>query len=262
MARLALSSVLLALSINIVSFAATPSNARRASPSDADKGTLLEDLAILTGLGEIEDGEVDFTDFTADDLLELLLGFVTGPGAAPSQDIPDGDIPEDVIPFEGIEAFSDGEDAASLAISDEDGIVNALRYSVRFNGTDYVLLLPANYVDQVYIDENGYLWNMGTSTISGRLFVGAFNPTATSGDLLYLNPCLGNNFSANNNYGSPNYRRHYYWSSGSLRSTDTYGVVAVIEEPGYPFIQGETLTYIVIILLGGMLLCLWKKSVR
>lgn len=211
---------------------------------------------------DVLNGDVDFSDFTADDLLELLFSAVTGPGVEASQDAPDGDVPEDIYAFEGIEAYVSDGDFAPLAISDQDGIVNALRYSVRFNGTAYTLLLPASYLNQVYIDENGYLWNMGTSAISGRLFVGTFNPTANTGDMLYLNPCLGNNFSANYHYGSPNYRRHYYWSSGSLRSTDTYGVVAVIEEPGYPFIQGETLSYIAIILLGGMLLCLWKKSVR
>ena len=125
---------------------------------------------------DVLNGDVDFSDFTADDLLELLFSAVTGPGVAASQEAPDGGIPEHIYAFEGVEAYAGDGDPAPLAVSDQDGIVNALRYSVRFNGTAYTLLLPASYIDQVYIDGNGYLWNMGTSTISGRLFVGTFFP--------------------------------------------------------------------------------------
>lgn len=197
---------------------------------------------------------MDMEDFTASSLLELLASYLIGPNVDTDA------IPHQVQPFERSLALDEGEEEIMpFSITDEDSLVNVLRYSVRINGTSYTLLLSPSYINQVYIDEDNYLWNMGTSSINGRLFVGDFNPTATTGYLLYLNPCLGNNFSANYNYGSPNYVRRYYWSNNRLSYDDSYGVVLVEEAP-FTFFQGDTLTYVIIFFIGGILLCLWKKS--
>ncbi len=64
---------------------------------------------------DVLNGDLDFSDFTADDLLELLFSAVTGPGVEASQDAPDGDVPEDIYAFEGIEAYAgDGNPAPWL----------------------------------------------------------------------------------------------------------------------------------------------------
>lgn len=231
-----------------------------ATPSDAPKQSLVQELAELEGLDDEESRGMDIDDFSAASLLELLASYVTGPGVVSSPSDADEEIPGDVVAFDVSTLALEDEDAVPFAIQDEDALVNVIRYSVTFNGTSYTLLLSPAYINQVYIDDDGYLWNMGTSTINGRLFSGTFNPTEISGSLLYLTPCLGNNFSANYNYGSPNYVRRYYWSNGSLRSTDTYGVVHVDDPASFSFFQGDTLTYILIFLLGGILLCLWRKS--
>lgn len=245
-------SVLLVPLCTVRSNAATRSNATR----------LTEDLGIMSGLEEDEYGDMDIEDFTALDMLELLFSYVSGPGvstASGSNAQPNA--PAHIYVLEDAEALDEGGNPVPLAVSDTSPVVNAVRYSVRINGTAYTLLLPSDTVDKVFIDENGYLWNVSTSSISGRLFTGSFNPTATTGTLLYLNPCLGNNFSANRYYGSPNYMRRYYWSGNSLTYSDTYCTV-LVEESGYPFYQSQTLVYIIIVLLGGVLLCLWKKSLR
>lgn len=214
----------------------------------------------MEGLDEDEYKHMDIDDFSADLLLELLTSRISGPGyVSPAQEDVQ-DVPEDVIAFNADTLIDEDDNPVPLSISDEDALVNVIRYSVTVNGTAYTLLLSPAYINQIYIDDDGYLWNMGTSSINGRLFTGSFNPTETSGYLLYLNPCLGNNFSSNYNYGSPNYVRRYYWSSGSLRYTDTYGVVHVDDPQSFSFFQGDTLTYVIIFLLGGLLLCLWKKS--
>lgn len=216
-------------------------------------------MAEMEGYSEDEYKYLDLEDFSSSTLLELFVSRISGPGfsrpASPSEASPD-----DIQSFDVSSLLLQDEDSTLLAIQDSDAIVNAIRYDIIFNGTAYTLLLSPSYIDQLYIDSDGYLWNMGTSSIQGRAFSGTFNPTADTGYLLYLTPCLGNNFSANHNYGSPNYLRRYYWSSGSLRYTDSYGVIHVENPQSFSFFQGDTLTYVIIFILGGILLCLWKKS--
>ena len=230
-----------------------------ASASKSDAKSLVEELAELEGLSEDESKHMDIDDFGADTLLELFTSRISGPGYVGPEADP-AETPDDIQSFNAAELLDADADAAPLSIQSEDAIVNAIRYNITFNGSAYTLLLSPSYVNQLYIDKQGYLWNMGTSAVQGRAFNDSFNPTADTGYLLYLNPCLGNNFSSNHHYGSPNYLRRYYWSSGSLRSSDTYGVVLVKDPASFNFFQGDTLTYIIIFILGGMLICLWRKS--
>lgn len=168
----------------------------------------------------------------------------------------------DVIPYEGEDEFLDSfDDPGDRAVSYSDDVSNVIAYDVTINNSDYVLYLPPDYVDNLFIDSQGRLWNVGTNNISGRLFTGNFNATATTGDLVTLGPCLGNTFSLNRNYGSPNYVRHYYWSGNSLNYNTTY-VVIKVKESRFPFRVSDTIGYIDIILLGGILICLWKRSAR
>lgn len=213
----------------------------------------------MEGLNEDESKYMHLDDFGADTLLELFTSRISGPGFT-RVELDSEEVSDDIQPFEASEFFDSEEDITSFSISDSDAIVNAIRYNIIFNGASYTLLLSPSYINQLYVDEQGYLWNMGTSSIQGRAFSGTFNPTADTGYLLYLNPCLGNNFSANHHYGSPNYLRRYYWSSGSLRSSDTYGLVTVLNPQSFSFFQGDTLTYVIIFILGGVLVCLWRKS--
>lgn len=248
---------LLSVPLGVDSYAATPSSARRkASSSDA----LRDALAELNGISEGDFDEYTLEDFDFVDLLELLGSYVSGPGVDYQEEPQVEDLPDDIIPYvpdqDGLEGGIE-----ALAVLDGDAVVNAVRYRVRVNGSVYTLLLPSDSVDKVYIDGSGYLWNMSTSVVSGRLFTGNFNPASNTGVILYLGACLGNNFTANNNYGSPNYMRSYYWSSGSLRYTDTY-VTVLVEEQGFPFYSSQTLLYIGLIILGGILICLWRKSLH
>lgn len=236
----------------------TPRNSL-ASASGSNAMSLIEEMAEMEGLSEDEYKYLDLEDFSSSTLLELFVSRISGPGfSRPSS--PSDASPDDIQSFDASSLLFSDEDFTSFAIQDSDAIVNAIRYNIVFNGSSYTLLLSPSYIDQIYIDSDGYLWNMGTSSIQGRAFSGTFNPTSDTGYLLYLNPCLGNNFSSNHNYGSPNFLRRYYWSSGSLRYSDTYGVVHVKNPESFSFFQGDTLTYIIIFILGGILLCLWKKS--
>lgn len=261
---------------------ATPSNASRmdtdwdmdvddiwvASPSDAaytDVDLLIDDRTLM----DID----DFEDLKRDDLLRYILcELITirdsfgGPGLASSPDAP-------LSSLEDAQAVSDLEegptDIVSMdapvgsvrSVSVADDYVNVLRYDVSVSGRDYTLLFPPEYADSLYVDSEGRLFNVSASTVQGRLVDGNFNPYAKTGKLVYLTPCLGNNFYTIKEYGSPNYVREYYWSSGSLRYRDTY-VNIQVNQYHHIFKVSDTLTYIVVVLMGGCLICLWRKSSR
>lgn len=152
-------------------------------------------------------------------------------------------------------------DSPSLLSDNQDQFTNCVYYDVTISGTKYILLLPSAYESSLWIDGSGYLWNMSTSSIQGRLFQDSFDPLADTGMLLYMQPCLGNNFSTNHNYGSPNYIRRYYWSGNNSNYTTTY-VTVHVDGTHYLFQTGDILKYVAIFLMGCCLICLWKRSGR
>lgn len=156
-------------------------------------------------------------------------------------------------------------DAPALLSARSGDYVNCVLYDVTINGVQYVCLLPSDSESKLMVDSDGQLWNMSSTQVSGRLFTDSFDPTADTGLMLYLTPCLGNNFSTNHSYGSPNYMRRYYWTTSSyndrLSYDDTYCTVHV-EKSYHLFFTQDMLTYVVIFLVGCCLICLWKRSAR
>lgn len=156
-------------------------------------------------------------------------------------------------------------DAPTLLSARSGSYVNCVFYVVTINGVQYACLLPSDSESKLMVDSDGQLWNMSSSTVSGRLFADTFDPTQDSGFMIYLTPCLGNNFSSNHNNGSPNYIRKYYWTTNSygdrLSYDDTY-VVVHVDKTYHLFFTQDLLTYVVIFLVGCCLICLWKRSVR
>ena len=157
---------------------------------------------------------------------------------------------------ENIEAFSS---------VDQNRFINCVRFDVTVNGTDCTLLFPSEYRSSLYVDADNHLWNMSNSQIYGSVLYDSFNPAATEGTLVYLTPCLGNNFSTNKNYGSPNFFRRYYWTyySGNNRLTydDTYVTINVNSSP-FSFVTSDIVQYALILIGGAILLCLLKRSLR
>lgn len=169
---------------------------------------------------------------------------------------------EQEAPYLGtpLEVYSVDASYSARAVSEAD-LINCVRYDVVIDGEQYVCLFPSDYESSLMVDSDGYLWNMSSSSVQGRLFSGSFDPTADTGKLLYLGPCLGNNFTNNSSYGSPNYIREYYWSSGRL-TYDTYYVVVEVEDTFWLFRSGDTLQYVMVFLALCCLICLWKRSSR
>lgn len=215
----------------------------------------------LDALADVED-DTDLLRGIYSEVLSISDSLY-GPGATAS----DAGRMEDTDPLESPPDNIDGEEASySVAPLDslpgekmaEDVYTNVLRYDITFRGDDYILLIPPEYVDNLYIDADNRLWNMSTQTVTGRIVDAKFNPAVDTGTLVYLTPCLGNNFSTIREYGSPNYVREYYWSNYDRLTYDTlYGDI-IVRKYYHSFYVSETLDYILIfIVLGGALfLCL------
>lgn len=141
---------------------------------------------------------------------------------------------------------------------------NCIRYNISINNTDYDLLFPSSYENFIYVDSNKYLWNVGDRTIQGLLVENnTLNPTADNGKILYMNSIFNNNFETVRNYGSLNFLRKYTWKWERYRGnyldySDTY-VKVKVNKYYYPFSVSNTLMYIVVFMLGGVLFICWLK---
>ena len=224
------------------------------------------------GLQEVEFSEATASDALPEDLEEeaeeedlfqLLKDLLTGPEGVMNDEV-DETLPEDPVSAEAVpgEVYPLHMPALLSAVGEEH-FLNALRYDVTVGGDAYTLLFSPSYLDSLYVDANGNLLNMSSSQIQGRVFDGSFDPYADEGTLVYLAPCLGNNFSANHNYGSPNWFREYYWSSYNDRLTydDTY-VRIQVDQVYYPVLSSDLLTYVLIFLVGGGVLLCWLNRFR
>lgn len=197
------------------------------------------------------------------DEIVVIRDSLSSPELATSSDAEISSLDDSEMDSDGSEAVAFvPDDAAALALPvTKDSYVNAVRFDAAIDGEPVVLLFPPESIDSLYIDQRHRLWNMSSSTVQGRIVDDVFNPYATSGKLVYLTPCLGNNFSSVRSNGSPNYIRRYYWYNDRLTYTDTYTEI-VVDSHVYPFFVSDTLKYIGLFLLGGGVLFLWLKSFK
>lgn len=242
--------------------AATPSDADPEiveEDAEYDEDILDEDMELINDLAAADETDASGSDqdyqTSVLSYLDLIAG---GIGVATDSDAEPETDPDDTEESIEINALAS---PVSLLLEGEESFINCLRYDVTVDGTEYTLLFSPSYIDQIFVDSSGNLWNMGTSQISGRVLTDGFDPYATEGTLVYLGACLGNNFSANYNYGSPNYFREYYWSSSRLTYSDTY-VQILVNDVHHPFLVGDTLMYILIFLVGGGVLLCWLNRFR
>lgn len=167
------------------------------------------------------------------------------------------------------------DDEENIILADDISLYSSLTlpshdcvwYRGQFNGTSYILVFPIEYYNKLNVSENGILYNLSSSNITGRLFT---SETFDSGDYNYrtftLYPVFGN--SANNlyRYGSLSYMTYYYvqGSYNSLTSSTTYGNFVVEDTEIKRSLDIEYRTYYVTVaclfMLGVMTLCSWKNS--
>ncbi len=168
---------------------------------------------------------------------------------------------EDVLEGEAVSSYS----LMAASLSDDFSLDrNVVIYEGVWNGSECRLVLPVNKIGSMFVDASGNLYNVSSDTVTGRLFFGDFTPNDYEQYVFTLTPCLGSNSSTLYSYGSPNYCRYYYESSGRITYTTTYGDFAVtnVVRTASDSDSGMMCTYmLVLILIGGViLLCWFRKS--
>lgn len=225
---------------------------------DSDSSFVEEDLEDLEE--EAESYDADFQS----DVITRLDDIAKGVNvlASPS----DAEAPPDPEDYDEPVLVTDFTAPTPLVSASQEDFVNVLRFDVLVNGRDYILLFPPAYSDQLYVDSAGNLWNMGTNQVQGLVITNdTFDPYQDNGTLVYLAPCLGNNFSENHEHGSPNTFRRYYWTNYNYGERLTYDETYVrieVTDVHHPFLVGDTLMYILIFLVGGGVLICWLNRFR
>lgn len=147
-------------------------------------------------------------------------------------------------------------------VSDTSSLRNVVLFEGSFDSRDVQLIVPYDRFSDLSIID-GKLVNVSNDTVQGRfLWNGStLDPSDYDTYTYYLQPVYG---STNNvyNYGSFNYQRHYYLDqSGSydrIRYDDMYGDFYVSDYEIYYSVSDRSyyLQLIIILLLGGVILCL------
>ena len=252
---------------------ATPSEAVRVPVASASDAARVDDAY----LEFLEDYLNETDDITTMELYDLLLGSLSGPAVASNsealEDIKTSvdNIQSYLIPnigeFEGSDTAlaSLPEDLDTLALGGDFTLNrNVVIYEGIWNGSSARLVLPSSVEGSLFVDTDGALYNVGTSSVTGRIFYDDFEPLEYRINYFTLSPCLGNNASTLYNGGYPSSCRRYYESGSRLTYTDTYGlfyvydtVHTVSDDRSY---FANIYLLIMIFLEGVMLLCFWNKS--
>lgn len=141
---------------------------------------------------------------------------------------------------------------------------NCLIFDITYNGSPCTLLIPASFYEQIYIDDNGVIWNVGDSTIQGRII---FSDTINDSDydmyLVQITSCIGSTSAPSQayTYRSLTEVRHYYLqSSDRIRYESYYGALTTDGDNSNlsrnPVAVNKLMfTIIIALLLGGGFIC-------
>ena len=163
----------------------------------------------------------------------------------------------------------DDNEISAFALDPEFGIDrNVIIYEGTWGNTSYRAVFPAEYEQYLIVTDEGYLYNLSGSAVTGRLFDADVNYEEYEYDSLILNSVLGNVANTIYQYGYPSYVRSYYLNkSGTsyrISSTDEYGLFKVdnivrTDSANPDRVNGNYI--LILMLIGGMqLLCFMKKS--
>lgn len=192
---------------------------------------------------------------------ELLTILAATPSEATPSEVEEENETE-IIPFtQDFETAASVRSLRSVPIGEQ--FVNVVRYDVSINNHAYSILFPSNFADYLYVSQNKELFFVGNGTLTGYLIERghSFNPYVQTGTIVHLPSIIGGNFNSVRNNGSINYLRSFSWYLNNLRTTDTY-VKIYVNRVYYPFKVSETLQYISIFMLGGVLILCFMRNYK
>lgn len=166
-------------------------------------------------------------------------------------------------------SFSDAAPAAVYAsdirtVSSVFKPENCLMYPITYNNSACTLLIPASYYEQIYIDDNGVIWNVGDSVIQGRIL---FSDNVSDSDydmyLVQIVSCIGSTSAPSTAYTGKSLTevRHYYLGSyDRIQYSSTYGAITANGDNSNlsrnpVAINKLMFTILIALLLGGGFLC-------
>lgn len=141
---------------------------------------------------------------------------------------------------------------------------NCLMYDITYNGDTCTLLIPASYYESIYIDDNGVIWNVGNSTVQGRIiFSDSVDDSEYDMYLVQIVSCIGSTSAPSTAYTGKSLTeiRHYYLSSyDRIQYTSSYGALTTTGDNSNlsrtPVAVNKLMfTIIIALILGGGFLC-------
>lgn len=221
-----------------------------ATPSDLDNlEEVLEDTESLS--------DMEIQDILFDYLNSLLSGPSLATPSEESEEIleDDTDFPVTTMsaPVLNIDPLIDSIDAPD---------VNVVWYSCQINGNLYQVAFPKQYANSLWVSDSGYLYNVSGSDVTGRVFDS--DPASDDTFTLLILSSLFNNGSMNDlhEYNSLAELREYYWDSYDRSRYNSSWVHVQVNAVSETLDTSQYPLYILIFLVGGVLICLWRRSLR
>lgn len=145
---------------------------------------------------------------------------------------------------------------------------NCLIYDITYNGNACTLLIPASYYEQIYIDDNGVIWNVGVSNIQGRIiFSDSINDSDYDMYLVQIVSCIGSVSAPSTAYTGKSLTevRHYYLGNyDRIQYSSSYGALTTTGDNSNlsrnPVAVIKLMfTIVIALILGGGFLCYRKR---
>lgn len=142
---------------------------------------------------------------------------------------------------------------------------SCLQYQASIGSYSGILMIPSTYRSSLFLDDAGVLWNVGSSTVTGRLFL---SRNVSTGDweqyIVNISSCLTNTANSVYQNGSLSRVTRYYYNGNRLTSSDYYGDVIVSKDVSTfahdpDHLHNLYLLIIIFVLLGGGIICFSRR---
>lgn len=218
--------------------------------------------------GTIDDFEDEFNNRSLEEKIEMLIDRLDLFLATPS--VPEEDVAEEpehtfseseIIPYSG-ETLVRRSRSVSNFRNGYKKYSNMLRFDVSYGGNSAVLFFPVKYENDLLIDNDGFLINVGVDTVTGILLNGNadLNINADLQTQVILNSIMSSNaYHGTRSNGSYSFYRTHYWTRTNgryLLNTRDYYTKFKVTKTYYLYKTSDTVLLLIMFFCGGgFLLC-------